>query len=226
MPYSFTVNYDGDFDLYFKPLAPGGFFSTTPSYTSDIVEQDEKNTLQKKVSFDGIPNGVSGWVLEALTGNPTQGDPEVEYVIAPTTNSADDLAAQLAVIAASTGLITSTSVAVVGTTINDVDMVPVTTYVRDTGPISIPTLSDLSATSVELVVSEWRNLKWLPIYTVANSGLTKTSSSITLPITAAVYREATTGGRRQLEYAIRETSSKNTRQKGPWNVEEAPRNFT
>ncbi len=139
----------------------------------------------------------------------------------------ESIESTLAGIEAKTRLITEQSVNIVGRLSDGIFTADASTFVRDSGPLVITTIDDFSATSVEVVVSEFRNLKLRPILTVLNANLTKTSSSVSLPSALVITKTPTEPySQRQLEYSIRETTSKNARQKGNIHVIDSARNYS
>lgn len=97
----------------------------------------------------------------------------------------------------------------------------VTSFWRDTGPIVIATRDDMSLRTIEVVVSEFRNRKLVPLATITNDVITKAHTHVIFEIPLAVRREHS----RILEYSIRELPSNNTLQKGSWMVRPSADNF-
>jgi len=151
----------------------------------------------------------------------------IENAVGDVKDDTEDIIETTTDIELKTRLITERSINVVGQMDGGIFSANVSTFVRDSGPLVIPTSTDFSATSVEVVVSEFRNLKLRPILTVLNASLTKTTSSVSLPSALVITKTPTEPySQRQLEYSIRETTSKNARQKGNIHVIDSARNYS
>ncbi len=85
MAYSKTVTYSGPFPGYAKPVEIDGEPSSTPSWGADVIAASSA-VVGVSFTVEGLEDGQYYWAFAQEGGSPSDSDPQVGYIIPPTTS--------------------------------------------------------------------------------------------------------------------------------------------